>query len=66
LWILLHLGQASMIMCFMHSNTLYRKCLVGINIVFSCMMKCQSELIFESEVLLHWGFWWLWKSGQGT
>jgi hypothetical protein len=30
-------------MCFMHSNTLCRKYLIEIDIVFSCLMKCEPQ-----------------------
>jgi hypothetical protein len=46
--ILFHLGQVSMLMCFVHFGTLCKKCLVAINIVVSCLMKCQSERMYIS------------------
>jgi hypothetical protein len=37
-----------MLMCFVHLNSLCIKCLTEIDIVVSCLMKCQSERAYIS------------------
>jgi hypothetical protein len=44
--ILFHLGQESMLMCFMQLNNLCRKCLIEIDV--SCLMKWQPERTYIS------------------
>ena len=43
--------------CLVHTDAIYRQCLMKIECVVLYLMKCQREPVFQTEVWLYWGLW---------